>query len=74
MEISKILHDTYEATKHWHLPSFVGLTGFFSVHSNAEFRKNISDFGEAPGDNIFPREILIAFYLVESQGWIYKKG
>lgn len=58
MELHKLTHEIYEATRHWHLPLFLGLVSSFKLHHRAP-KDNIGDFDEAPGDN-FPGIKLIA--------------
>lgn len=60
MDIHKLAHDAYEATKHWHLPLLVGLIGSIRINSKADLGRENSDLGEAPGDNILTKEILIS--------------
>jgi len=44
MELTKILHDVYEASKHWHLPLFASITSSFEVNGKegnlCQFLKN----------------------------------
>ncbi|MCM8797303.1 MAG: hypothetical protein NC923_05450 [Candidatus Omnitrophica bacterium] len=58
MDLQKLAHDAYEASKHWHLPILFGLVGHIRLHSKMEDKDIIGDLGDAPGDNILPKEIL----------------
>lgn len=58
MDLHKLAHDAYEATKHWHMPLLFGLVGSIKLHNKTEAKDIIGDLGDAPGDNILPKEIL----------------
>lgn len=58
MDLHKLVHDACEASKHWHLPILFGLIGHVRLHSGVENKYEIGDLGDAPGDNILPKEIL----------------
>ena len=60
MELTKILQDVYEASKHWHFSLVAGLISSFKTHSGVEAKDKISDLGDVPGDNILPSQILIS--------------
>lgn len=60
MDLHKLAHDVYEASKHWHLPLLAGLVGSIRIMPKADSREHISDLGEVPGDNILSKEILIS--------------
>ncbi|MCX5697034.1 MAG: hypothetical protein NTU54_03545 [Candidatus Omnitrophica bacterium] len=60
MDLHKIAHDIYEASKHWHLTLFAGLIDSIRLHSKVEERDRISGLGEVIGDNILQKEILIS--------------
>lgn len=58
MEILKITHELYEASKHWHLPLLVGGIGLIKSSYSPVLSGKVGE--EVPGDNFLPREVLSA--------------
>jgi hypothetical protein len=56
MDIQKLTFEIYEFTKQWHLPLLVG---FIGLAGEAGKPGADNGLGEAPGDNILPKQILI---------------
>lgn len=60
MDFHKVAHDICNATGHWHLPLFVGFIGSMKQTFKIKAHDDLGDLGDAPGDNILPKEILIS--------------
>ena len=58
MDLHKLIHDTCEATRHWHFPLLIGLAGSIRIMPKQNSHQQIGDLGDVPGDNILPKEIL----------------
>ena len=58
IDLHKTIQQICEATRHWHLPMFVGLVSSIKVNPRINTQEKISDLGDVPGDNFLPKEIL----------------
>jgi len=69
MDIFKITHDCYEASRHWHLPLFAGFITITKAGRREEEVQSFSGSEEVTGDNILPSEILAALKRSASLKW-----
>lgn len=60
MDIHKITHEVLEATKHYHLPIWMGLIGYIKLKPKINLNEENSGLGDVPGDNILPSKILFS--------------
>ena len=60
MDIHKLAHDIFHASRQTNVPFFIALFGSMKLSFKHKRSNDLGDLGETPGDNILPKEILIA--------------
>lgn len=60
MDLHRLAHDIFHTSRQTNVPFFIGLIGSLRFTFKNKDKNDLGDLGDAPGDNILPKEILIS--------------